>query len=166
MEEIMFTQASVVAKFMYNAETGVLRFRTGRYAWQKAGGVVTNQNGYQHLMVWYEGSKIQVSRIIWLYMTGKWPELDVEHADGNSLNNCWTNLREATRGQNNFNQALRSDNTSGVKGVNFHKNSGKWRARIKYEGYEYCEYYNTQEEANAGIVKLRVKVCGEFARNK
>jgi hypothetical protein len=39
-------------------------------------------------------------------------------------------LREATPSQNQANKAMRSDNTSGVKGVTWDKSRGKWVAAI------------------------------------
>lgn len=54
----------------------------------------------------------------------------IDHIDCNRLNNCRNNLRIATRSQNNFNQKIRSNNTSNYKGVSWCKQAGKWRVRI------------------------------------
>ena len=51
--------------------------------------------------------------------------LDIDHIDGNSKNNKIENLREATLSQNCQNQKIRNTNTSGTKGVWFHKQSNK-----------------------------------------
>lgn len=54
----------------------------------------------------------------------------VDHVDHNGLNNRRENLRLATRAQNSANQGIRSNNTSGMKGVSKDKRSGKWYAYI------------------------------------
>jgi hypothetical protein len=56
--------------------------------------------------------------------------LDVDHHNGNKLDNSRQNLRPATRSQNIANHGLNIDNTSGFKGVYWNKAARKWRARI------------------------------------
>lgn len=60
--------------------------------------------------------------------------LDVDHRDCDGLNNRRSNLRTATRLENMRNLRQSRNNLSGIKGVSFHKHSGKWRARIKVAG--------------------------------
>lgn len=62
------------------------------------------------------------------------PGVDVDHIDGNTLNNLRSNLRLATRSQNNANQHRRRGGYSQYKGVTFDKNRGLWRAQIKVGG--------------------------------
>src|SRR4051812_9570503 len=56
---------------------------------------------------------------------------EIDHKDRDSLNNQRNNIRLATRNQNMWNIGIRSNNTSGYKGVSYHKQSGKFNARIK-----------------------------------
>lgn len=70
-------------------------------------------------------------RIIWLYVTGKWPEREIDHRDCDKGNNIWTNLREATPTENKGNQKRRVDNTTGLKGVCYRPKRKKWTAQIK-----------------------------------
>lgn len=55
----------------------------------------------------------------------------VDHRNGNGLDNRRPNLRFATNSQSAVNQKTRNDNTSGCRGVHWHKGSGKWQARIR-----------------------------------
>lgn len=57
--------------------------------------------------------------------------MDVDHCDGDGLNNRRANLRHATRSQNMHNQRLSAANTSGYKGVVWSKAASKWQAQIK-----------------------------------
>ena len=55
----------------------------------------------------------------------------VDHIDHNKLNNHYLNLRWVTLSENNRNQKMHSNNTSGFMGVDYHKISKKWRAKYK-----------------------------------
>jgi len=81
-----------------------------------------------------DGKKIYMHRLIMKAASG----LDVDHLDGDGLNNQKTNLRIATRSQNNFNNHnVRSDNNSGVHGVYHCSYYFKWKAEIKLNGKKY-----------------------------
>jgi hypothetical protein len=55
---------------------------------------------------------------------------EIDHHDGNGLDNRRANLRVATRSQNNANGKLSRRNTSGIKGVFWKKSRRKWEAKI------------------------------------
>lgn len=60
--------------------------------------------------------------------------LEVDHIDGDRLNNRRSNLRPATNAQNVKNVGPRKTNRSGYKGVCWHKKSGAWAAQINVGG--------------------------------
>ena len=96
-------------------------------------------------------------------MTGEWGRPAIDHRDGNSTNNRWSNLRRATPSQNNANRRRPRHNTSGYKGVYFRW--GFWRACIKRNGRRiYLGVFATPEEAHAAYVAAARKLFGEFAR--
>lgn len=43
-------------------------------------------------------------RLVWLYMTGKWPENQIDHDNGDATDNRWVNLDDVTRSKNGMNQ--------------------------------------------------------------
>lgn len=57
------------------------------------------------------------------------------------------NCRWATYTEQNLNLRTRKDNTSGLKGVSFNKNTGKWRALGSKAGIRYSLYYGDSFEA-------------------
>jgi hypothetical protein len=61
---------------------------------------------------------------------------DVDHINGNKLDNRKSNLRVATRSQNNYNKSVQSNSTSGFKGVSWSTQKNKWRARIHVDKQE------------------------------
>ncbi len=92
-------------------------------------------------------------------------DYDVDHKNCNPLDNRRENLRIATRAQNLRNCRKRSDNTSGYKGVSWHKASKKWAAYIHVS----CKKINlglylTPQEAHAAYSMAAEHLHGEFAR--
>ena len=75
------------------------------------------------------GSNVRAHRVIWAIMTGEWPEHEIDHIDGNGLNNRWANLRDVSHDANGKNSKRPSDNTSGIVGVS-QMRDGRWQAYI------------------------------------
>jgi hypothetical protein len=92
----------------------------------------------------------------------------VDHINGNKLDNRKDNLRIANASTNKANCGVRSTNTSGYKGVVFvkaRKHLDKvWAAQIKVD-YKTIGlgYFETKEEAAEAYNKAAVKYFGEFA---
>lgn len=92
-----------------------------------------------------------------------WPLVD--HINGNTLDNRRANLRLATTSQNLANIGLSAHNASGYKGVNFYKQTGRWRAYIASDkGRKWLGYFNTAEEAALAYDHAARERWGEFAR--
>lgn len=88
---------------------------------------------------------------------------DIDHKDRNKINNCRSNLRPATRSQNNMNSPEPRNNTSGCKGVNRHQ--GRWRAYISKDGKQiHLGCYDTFEQAASARLIAERRFYGEFAR--
>lgn len=74
--------------------------------------------------------------------------MEVDHRDLNRLNNRRSNLRICTHQQNQCNQPLQKNNTSGVTGVSYYAPRNKYRARIKVWQHDiHLGYYSTFDEA-------------------
>lgn len=86
-------------------------------------------------------------RVVWALYYGNFPDLWLDHIDGDRTNNLITNLREVTYKENNKNTALRSNNKTGVVGVSL-RNKG-FEANIKNnQGVQiFLGYYKTVDEA-------------------
>ena len=89
----------------------------------------------------------------------------VDHINCDGLDNRRANLRFATPAQNSANSRRRWDNTSGYKGVYFHKQTGKWRARLRSakKHYSLGLFDNLEDAARAYRVAAE-QHFGEFAR--
>lgn len=130
-----------------------------RWADKKAGSIAL---GYIIITINYVDYRAHV--LAWVYMGNEWPKHDIDHKDMNRSNNAYDNLRVATRSQNKFNTRIRPDNTSGYKGIDFHKNK-YWRVRIMTDGLTTTLGYflNIQDAVKARNAEL-AKYHGEFAR--
>jgi hypothetical protein len=90
--------------------------------------------------------------------------LEIDHIDGNRLNNQRSNLRFATSSQNKVNRGPRKDNTSGYKGVSWHKQRKKWSARIMAEGkYHSLGLFSQKEEAAKAYNKAAIDFYKSYA---
>ena len=99
------------------------------------------------------------------FLMGEPKGFEVDHRDGNGLNNRRDNLRVATGQQNRQNTRTRCDNSSGFKGVAWHKNRGKWLAHIGVGGRRlHLGYFETPEDAHAAYCNASTRLHGDFGR--
>lgn len=115
-------------KYFYYDSTGWLFWKEDRlFPFMPAGWV----NPYGYASVNIHKKVYLMHRVVWEMHNGPIKNgMQVDHIDGDRLNNKISNLRLASHNQNCHNAKTRSDNTSGVKGVTWDKTLGKWRSRI------------------------------------
>ena len=90
----------------------------------------------------------------------------IDHKDGNRLNNQRGNLRAATFIENGQNHGKNKNNTSGYKGVSWDKQKEKWSARIGVnKKYVFLGCYDTKEAASFAYQLAAKKYHGEYAYN-
>lgn len=90
---------------------------------------------------------------------------EVDHQDGNGLNNVRSNLRVATKSQNQANRRVSSLSGSGYKGVYFRKSTGRYTVYIKCgDTTRHIGVFNTVEEAAYIYDQWALQIYGEFAR--
>ena len=108
-------------------------------------------NGYTRVAFYIEGERkiYMIHRLVALaFIPNPESKSQVDHIDNNRSNNSLENLRWASQRENNMNTQIRSNNTSGVKGIYWNKSSRKWRAQIMIDGK--CIHlgrFATKEEA-------------------
>ena len=96
---------------------------------------------------------------------GAAPGQQVDHWDGDGLHNWRKNLRYCTTAENQHNQRHKqAGSTSHYKGVCWHKNAGKWAARIKVNYKRiWLGLYGLESDAARAYNAAAVKHFGEFA---
>lgn len=108
----------------------------------------------------YSGGRVWMHR----FLINPPKNLDVDHINGDKLDNRKSNLRPATRGQNLHSRPKLITNSSGFKGVFFEKSCSKWRAQIHCKGKKFhCGVFKTAEEAARAYDRYALKLFGPFA---
>lgn len=98
------------------------------------------------------------------HITGALPDEDVDHIDGDGLNNRRANLRRCTHAQNGANRPAPSSNKSGYKGVSFCRQTGRYRAILGVDGKKFrAGRFDTAEEAARAYDALAKEKLGAFA---
>lgn len=129
------------------------------------GKVAGSRNGLGYTQVMVDGKNLLAHRLAFLYMTGSIPRL-VDHIDGVTSNNEWTNLRSATDQQNSQNSTKSKNNTSGHKGICWDKRNNKWLASIMVDRKSlFLGRFSELDDAVKTRKLAELKYFGEFRRN-
>lgn len=105
-------------------------------------------SGYAHGSIF--GVKITAHRVVWAICHGDWPVDQIDHVNGDKLDNRLENLRQVDRSGNAKNQKLSTRNRSGRVGVSWVARRSKWAAQIRSNGIQYnLGTFETFEEAVA-----------------
>ena len=160
----MLTVDRLKAVLNYDPERGLFTWRHSRIGRGcRAGATAGRPNERGYLRLGIDGVRYKAHQLAWLYMTGEWPELQIDHRNNDKSDNRWSNLRLATGSQNQANRGLQRNNTSGFKGVSARR--GKFAAYIKRDGKKHTlGSFDTAEEAHAAYVAAAPLFHGEFAR--
>lgn len=146
----------------YNPDTGDFIWLRAPWNHPRLAGQVAGGRSTGYVMIKIDGRKYKAHRLAWLYLTGAWPCMPVDHRDGDPFNNRWSNLREATQAQNAANAARRAGRGL-PKGVR--RNGRGYTARIRFEKRLInIGTYPTVDEAAAAYLETAVRLYGEFAR--
>ena len=119
--------------------------------------------GYR--FVSFDGTSWRASRIAFKLANGRDPVGEIDHINCNRGDDRASNLREATRAENNRNVRRRKDNKSGYKGVCLEPRTQKWRALISIGGRQRSlGAFKTPKEAHAAYSAAAQLEYGAFAR--
>lgn len=159
------TPALVREFFRYDPATGWLvwlKKASDKTVVGKRAGWQRSKGGYRQ--VGFMGQIVYEHRLIWLIVTGSFPEHQIDHRNGVKDDNRFANLRAADSTQNLANIGVKSDNTSGAKNVHWCNIKKRWIAKLKSNGKtKYVGAFRDYNVAVASVSEVRLQVHGEFA---
>jgi hypothetical protein len=164
------TYARVCELFSYNAETGTITRKKTIAPNAKKGDVAgcirkLPNRGINYITIRVDNFYYQAHRLAWLLHYGVLPEHNIDHIDGNGLNNAISNLRDVPQLLNAKNQKRSSTNTSGVTGVSRHLQTGKWRAYINDNGQQIALGLFSSKDDAVAARKIASKSLGYAERH-
>lgn len=156
---------------MINVEMikNLFQYQNGNLIWlvskgkAKKGQIAGSPDKQGYLIVRINGKAYKAHRLIFLLHKGYLPQF-IDHIDRDPSNNCIENLREATNSQNQANSKLHAKNSSGYRGVSWHKTAKKWEARASInKKQKYLGCFDTAEEAHQACKLAVQNYFGEYA---
>lgn len=144
-------------KFAYDPDSGIVTHKSGPRAQLAAGTLCA---GGRYLTVKVGKKRLVAHLVAWALMKGSYPDQTVDHANGNGLDNQWSNLRLANQAQQNANR--RGWAKSGVKGVT--QAGRKWAAYARaHRKTHYLGTFESIADAGLAVQRFRTHHWGEFA---
>lgn len=155
----------------FDPATGIFRWRynpNNPQAWNtRRAGQIAGGRGSRYgavAIIRIAGPSYVAHRLAWLITHGEWPMDEIDHINGDPLDNRLVNLRIVTHSQNQFNKAKQSNNTTGYVGV-VHRprtqRSDLWEARISKDGKIVWQAYFTNPQEAAAARRKAVKMIHE-----
>lgn len=130
-----------------------------RFKWRMSGKYAATTSGI-HYNDSSKRNTVYMHRLVLLAPAS----LQVDHIDGNKLNNKKSNLRVCTATQNRGNTPYQTNNTSGFKGVTYDKARRQWKAQISYKKVaKGLGRFNKKEDAARAYNQAAKKYYGIFA---
>lgn len=161
-------QAYLKQRLLYSPKSGVFYWISPPPAHSdllgELAGSPTLCNGKAYWTITIDRVKYKRSRLAFLYITGAMPPDQIDHINGNSLDDRWQNLRPATATENAWNHKGRARKVNLPMGVRKNASSGRFSARIGVRGKQISlGSFDTPEEAHAVYLNARKQYFGEFA---
>lgn len=154
----MISHDRLLYRLNYNPDTGDFIWKNNRDSTLigTIAGTILEDGRWQ---IQVDSRLYKAHRLAWFYVYGKWPEDQLDHIDGNPLNNRLSNLRECSQTQNQQNQFKpKAHNKTGYLGVSWDSSRKKYAARIRVDGkYKYLGRFDSVEEAAQSYLEAKRK---------
>jgi hypothetical protein len=133
-----------------------------------AGTIVGYKRIDNYILIGHKNRKYLAHRLAWWFVYGEMPDCAIDHINEDPSDNRICNLRLDVNRENYHNiTSPQKNNTSGFRGVSWHKLMHKWRSRIRVKNKEYIiGYYDTPELAHAAYLCAKRELHPFWVENK
>jgi hypothetical protein len=151
----------------YDRETGEFTWKprpgnpalTARIAGKRAG---HEADGYWRIR--FDRRNHAAHRLAWLWVKGWLPKGDVDHWDGDGLNNRWGNLRASTKTENNQNLKRAPSSKGYPTGCTWLEGRQKWQVYIGANGKRvFIGHFGTRDAAARAYRDAAAELHGDFS---
>lgn len=153
------TQVRIKELMDYDQSTGIF-IRLVGYGNVRSGNVAGSKSRDGYRMTMIDGHRYANHRLAFLYVTGEFPDGQVDHINGNRSDNRFCNLRIVSNAENAQNiGGPQRNNKSGYLGVSWHKLSNKWQAQIAVNGCSrHLGLFEQKEDAYLAYLSAKTEV--------
>jgi hypothetical protein len=143
------TREELIKHVSYDKDTGVfIRLKASPTNKRLVGMFAGSITLHGYMQIGINGDYYLSHRLAWLYVTGSWPDGEIDHIDHCRTNNRFSNLRAVDCGENNKNISFYKKNKTGVMGVVYREKYNRYVARINNKGKEvYLGCFKSFDEA-------------------
>lgn len=143
----------------YNAETGEFTWLVSLNGRAKPGDSAGNISVLGYRRIGIDRRCYKASRLAIFYMTGKWPEFDVDHINGDSTDDRYCNLRDVPTVVNLQNQRRAKSNNKSTGALGVVRDGSRFRAQIKAGGKRHeLGAFPTIAEASQAYIEAKRKL--------
>jgi len=143
------TRERLLALLSYAPRTGVFRWRVARRGPAVVGSIAGCIGSIGYRVISIDDKIYLAHRLAFLYMTGCWPQQDVDHRNRKRHDNRWSNLRDVSRSVNICNMKGPMQGAP-FRGVSWLPSRGKYNARLTLRGSRMLDAnFDTLDEAIA-----------------
>jgi hypothetical protein len=148
MARKILTQERLKELLNYDPATGIFTWRVAARNSIRIGQQAGTPHPRGYMIIGIDDSRFKAHRLAWLYVHGEMPPAELDHINRIPNDNRIANLRLADRYTNTQNTGMQKNNTSGYRGVSWHKGQRKWRARISIRGkMNELGYFHSKDDA-------------------
>lgn len=141
----------------YDPPTGVFRWKIAPSRRVAVGQVAGSRTSDGYLRIGVDNRDYLLHRLAWLWMTGQWPNGEVDHRNGVRCDNRWHNLRDVTPVVNQQNRrACHSGNRCGLLGASWDEARQKFVAQISInKTRRWLGYHESAESAHQAYLAAK-----------
>ncbi len=151
-----------------DTDTGLLHWLVDRPNGAKHGDIAGSQDRNRYIRMEIDKVKLAAHRVVWALHTGSWPpdDMQIDHINGIKTDNRPENLRLANNSENQCNSKSRPGK-SGLRGVDWSIQMGRWRAKImKNKRTIHLGYFHDKHEAYSAYCLAASEIHGQFSNTE